>query len=296
MMLRLDPHRTLRAADWKPDPWHVCVAGRAPKVCEGFVADFDYEMQLAFSYDVELDRATIFEGVGLPPDAVVHAYLIADCQSSNTRLSASVPLSGSNALRVELEVPSGTFAGAVELSRGLVLLSPGTSDDGGIAAERIGSRLIGDETFTCRLEGKWSRFPIEAADFSRAGLPDAAWFLRMTHTDLDEPFMGSVRLLVNSNHPAGQAVLSGTDPSTNALVLNALRVDLVRQLLFGLAANEPEIDREFPPDSVGSVAESIAADLLSADLENVLERARNQPVELEMLIQDRVDYLRIDTP
>ena len=194
----------------------------------GYIEDFDHNLRFAFRYSVELDREAIFRAAGLPDDAVVAAYATVDCQQSGVRLSASTALTDDSLVLVSVAVEPGTLAGGVELQRGLALVNAGSIDRVSTAATRSGSRLLEGEAALCRLEGDWSRFPLEAVNFDAAGLPNVPWHLRMSYEDLDDPFLGSVRMLINAGHPAGKAVLEADAPE---ILKSALRVDLVLSLI-----------------------------------------------------------------
>lgn len=255
---------------------------------KGFIADFDHAFGFSFRYSFSIDREEIFEAAGLPEDAIVAAYAIADCQPAGVRLAATTPLTEEPVQFVDIPVPPGTLAGAVQLGRGLTLVGLGSSTEMTTAASKLGARLLTSEFTSCRLEGDWSRFPLEAAHFANAGLPDVPWHLSLDMEDLEDSFLGSARLLINADHPAGMAVLG--NEATDA-VLSALRVDLVRQLILSVAAEQPDSHWGFPDDSIGGVVSSIASDVLKSDLASVCLLIREEPVQFEQLLHDRLNYL-----
>lgn len=97
-----------------------------------------------------------------------------------------------------------------------------------------GSRLAESRPTTLMLEGEGGRFPTEPVSFSQAGLTGGPWHLDVRFDDVEESFMGAVRLFVNTDLPSGEALLDPDHPR-HALLQQVLRWDLMRTLLWSVA-------------------------------------------------------------
>ena len=100
--------------------------------------------------------------------------------------------------------------------------------------ETHGARLASSPTTRIYLEGSASRFPTEAISFSAAHMEEAAWSVRTRFDDLRESFAGSVRLLLNSDHPIG-AGLASMDETIYGAAGSFLRLDIIRALIGAVA-------------------------------------------------------------
>jgi hypothetical protein len=122
-----------------------------------------------------------------------------------------------------------------------------------LAASRPGSILWQDE-IAISLEGSASRFPVAVLDFAEViGLANgAAWTLEWSPGDLDQPVLGSVRLLVNRNHgPVVTAVSGGDDPRSLAIA-SMIQFDVARSFLRTALRDDALLGGEsFEADTVG---------------------------------------------
>lgn len=287
--IRLQPHRTASLAAWQIEPWQTRYGERSPEGLGERIPDFDYQIELGFGFRARIDPAVLAEETGLGSDAKVGIFALLDCAPANLRCSKVVPVNGPEDVEIWLHAEPGTLAREIELLRGLVLLEPGTISARRVATQK-GSRLLEEPPLRVLLEGTWSRFPVEAVSFSAVGRAGGAWVLRSDYSELSDPFLWAVRLLVNVDHPAGRVALERGDTEKARLVRGALRADILRQFFAVLRADiRIEDDEGFPDGSVGSVAHSMATDLLGRDLRTILTM---DPIELDELIQDRTAYLR----
>ena len=159
---------------------------------------------------------------------------------------------------------------------------------------KAGGRLLEEESAKIELEGGWSKFPVEAASFSKLGIENAAWCLKVIYEDPNDPFLGAVRLLVNLDHPAGYSVIHPGSSTNAPIFLSTLKADIYRQLFQQLATDERLNEQhEYEAESVGSVSAGIAEERLKSDLKTILCLAKSDPESLDRLIQDRTEYLNI---
>lgn len=293
--MRLLPHRAASSEAVTWGPWWVEIEGTRRPLGRR-LEEWDYATETVIECQVSLDVDRVVKGTRLGSDARLSVACLVDCPSTLRRevSTAVIPdLYGDEKVRtLRLPLPVGQFATSITLSRHLVLLDPGDSADEG-AAQRTGSRLAQSERKKVALEGEGGRFPTEGVRFSEIGMGSSAWLLDLTYEHLDDAFMGSVRLSVNAEHPAGRIALASEAPSAE-LVQSVLRHDIVRQLLTRLAF-DPTINisetRSFEEDSLGAATATICDMFLRRDLSTVLELARNDPVEFESLLQERLDFL-----
>ncbi len=289
--IRLLPHRTADDDSFVAGPWLVRYPGSDPVEASSFIPDFDYGLALDFGFRVRVDIERARGLTGLAADATIGIYALADCQSADIRVATSVPAGGLDQ-EVWVHTDAGSLAGSIELSRGITTLSCGSSEASN-APLRAGSRLLDDKPMTVVLEGGLSRFPVVSQAFSRSRYPaDAAWLLAADFDDPADPFLGTVRLLINSEHPAGELVLSRDGGPAAEMARSALRTDIVRQLFAILAFDDrASAAGDVGDDSVTGVASSIAQDTLAMDLPSALGLHREDPVVLDGLVQSALGYL-----
>ena len=288
-VLRLQPHKTLTSKAWKIGVWETVIRDKI-EASKGYIGEFDYALSFGVGYNITVNMEEL---VGIVPVSSVCAWALADCAAAGVRLSACEQLSPCGEARVEINIPAGLVAGELEISRGLAYMPQlDLSEMTNPAGFKPASRLLEDSVQKIRLEGGWSRFPVEAASFAESGYEYAAWTVRVSFEEPDDPFLGSVRLIVNQDHPAGRAVIGLKEGNEAELCLSVLRTDIFRQLFQQLAADRRFIEqRTFEAESVGAVVAAIAENTLKNDLPTILDYARNFPEKLDRIIQDQTSYL-----
>ena len=246
------------------------------------VTSWDYlsEIQIATSVKVHEEVFRSQTGMTGPRDLEdILVILQADCHSTGTRHTASIPLV--SALNrpgsIELSIPPATVAGNLDVHVHVILNRPDAAPRADRAAHLRGSRLHDwPDTWRFGLEGTGSAFPTEAVDFCDLGLPaDAAWHLRI-QPDPALPFMGAVRLQVNHAHPAAQQILGGNDSP----LVDMLFHDLLLQMLLALLTVDPEDLETTEEDSLGAVLEGHCATYLHCSLLDAMDDLRRDPTEL----------------
>ena len=238
-------------------PWHYKSPEGIDLRLEGQIPGWDYDFQLILRRHVEIDLLKIRQESGLQPDApidlvVVGASPIARFRSFLTRVEgcANPSISGMVAVRL----PSPELASYVIIESELILAADLDSEDH-FTPHLKGSRLFSEE-FRFDLEGTAGRFPIEVVDFNSvpalSDAKNALWNLFWNASDLEQPFMGNLQLLINSRNP--DIVQRGTvkDPD----LTNFLAIDVTRQIITGALESEPFLDNpsSFSEGSLGEVA------------------------------------------
>lgn len=235
---------------------------------------------------ISVDQFIEATGIGL---ADVDLIAIAECRATQYRTIARVNCSETDRdgnLMVNVRLSPGEFASEVQLGTHLTLAKsrPASVDR---AAVWKGARLASSKTETLRLEGDAGRFPTEPAAFSSLYLPNAPWSLLCTFEELDELFMGAVRLLINTEHPVGKLAL---DPAGAKQVGPLLRADVVRQLVAEASRRKSGLlASSFEEGSVGDVLSSMTRLFLGRDLRAATQLYEDEPNQFELLIHERLD-------
>ncbi len=289
--LRVLPHRTCDCTAVKLQDWQIAYPNQNPEPTPDYLEGFDYGSELRFGFSASVDLERVRSATGLDKTSRVGVYIIVDCEASKLRRRSFLVADGSEQ-QVWITIEPGLLAGSVTLGRGLVTIAGGPAD-GRDVPSRSGSRLWDDESRVVTLEGNLSRFPVESADFAATGRPaNAAWMVETNFEDLNESFLGTVRLLVNLAHPAGAAVLDRAHTTTTELYSSALRADIARQLLQALV-NDDRVKsvKDASHESVFGVVNEMFECQLRMDLNQALEKLRKNPSLLDAQIQDSFSYL-----
>lgn len=290
MNLPLLPHRPLPSDAPTWGTWLVEVnqteAQPVPEALDGW----DYASELRFGVASSVPPRAIAECVGGYPSSVVSLVGTVDCRATLRRFVASVPLDPDGSGSLTIEVPRGAVADRVVLTQHFVLGRDLPQHDWSLAS-RKGSRLAADAPLRVYLEGGPDRFPTESLSFKAVGLPDTPWKLQLDATDPHASFRGTVRLLVNIDHPAGRALLDPTHPLFEALT-SVVKVSTVHQLLGSIDAEALGGEEGFDPDSLAAAASALANVWLSLDLEDALQLEHDDPVTFWDRLGARTELLR----
>ena len=288
-LLRVFPHRTAppESAVWSW--WLDRGSGAVP--CPTLLQGWDYTTELRLGLIVNVDLAKLFLATGLQRVEDLQVVALADCKSAQTRLSMSAPVvpddHGGGSADLTFVVPPGTVAQSLRLTASLVLAADIAPTDRRVPTLK-GSRLLDAESQTLLLEGDAGRFPTEALAFSERGLGNAPWTLMLTHDDVTDGFMGAVRLLVNTEHPVGCAVLEAESAPRYA---GLMRADLLRGLVGRLAQDVVE-EADYEEDSVAGVVNSMCEELLGCTLGEATRQYVSNPVDFELGLQRGIDPYR----
>lgn len=291
------PYCTATPSRVKCDHWLRLEDGE-PAELEESIGGFDYTSTLAVQRRIEIDLAGLRSDCRLPEETPL--ALSVSWTSGGTHLRrplcrTSLPTrEQSTQIVVSGAIPADSASGRVTLDTKIVLAS-GVHPEVPLAAVLPGS-VLWTESQSISLDGSTSFFPIQLANFAdesaRWSQPDAAWCLLWPTLELDRPFLGSVKLLINSSHPRVASAVSGPARTKEAQAIRtAIYFDVARTLILGALNNQEFIDRDgeypiatcgkavndliryhFPADKLASLRDtaSSAPELFSADLQSKL--------------------------
>lgn len=228
---------------------------------------WDYLTWSTVSGGFSVDEDELLRSTALTDLAGLSACLQVDCQSTGFRSTKTVPVMSaiSHEALLEMDLAPNTVAGEIEVRYGLVLERPNLETQQVMAAFRRGSRVYSlPRTYRFLLEGEASGFPTEAFDFGPTGYPTgAAWHVSFRADSPDEPFMGAVRLFINTKHPAAGTLLSGTP----GIVRSVLFHGVLEQLLMTAADLwRDELSDDHEKGSVGAVLSELTGTYLGMTL------------------------------
>lgn len=291
---RVFPHRRLAEESLSWGNWLVSRDGAAPERVEDRVESWDYTTPISFGLTVDVEDPDALEASSGCSATDLAVVVLVDCASSGARYHRSVSLQeldGSPPLMVD--VPVGVLANQVRLSAHVVLMCPLEPD--GLRAARPSARLAESSTKSVVLEGDVHRFPTEAVSFKDLRLEPAAWTVRVEYASLEDSFVGSVRLLLNTDHPAAATLLEVGDAGSKPFH-SFLRLDVVRQLVMTVALDQGLDLRDRLPDADGDGSlraglEALCETFLSMDLASAVQLARDDPARFERRAQAGVEFL-----
>ena len=288
--LRVFPHRQIGPSAIEFEGWHVRV-GQAPQMpVARHLPNFDYSSEMQFGFRARLHLDQIRSSAGIDDQSTLAFYLLVDCESSNVRFKEVLTVSEGEEFECWLTVPPGQLAAKVKLERGLVLDELGSSNVWD-SPKRRGALLFSDDPCSVQLEGDAPRFPTQAIDFAAEGLPkNAAWKLRISYDDPNQPFNSAVRLLINTRHPAHNVLLAA---ERNDIFDSALHSDIARQLIATLSRDEQFLaQQEWRDESLGAVVDRLCRHRLPyASAAQAIQRFRQDPTRFDAHIQNAFGYL-----
>lgn len=289
-LIRIFPHRTASAEDATWAWWMGKSDGRVE--CPSMVAGWDYSMPLRFGVEVSIALEKVLEATGLSSVDELSIVAVADCKSTASRFVGTGRLTavGDEATAVaEVEIPAGSVAQALQLSSSVVRSSTKDGLEPRVASTK-GARLLSADSMTVLLEGDSGRFPTEPVAFSKQGLGNAPWTLMLSYEDLADSFMGSVRLLINTEHPVGRAVL---DPEQAPRFAGLMRADLLRGLVARLRQDGAVGDGSvLDEESVFGVVSAMCQSMLGYSLGEAAALFSSDPIEFELRLQRGLDPYR----
>ena len=192
-------------------------------------------------------------------------------------------------VHIAVHVRGDALGGTMTVSTGLVWVAGARL--GPLAPGLPGSQLWSDE-FRCALEGLAARFPISPVAFSSLPTldPDAAWTLDWEPTQLDDPVLGAVRLLVNTEHPrVRESVVSGSREPGADVVRALIHFDVARTLVTSALENPEFVERvdAYPDESVGRTIADLIRSHWNESPAALAARHSRYPRRFEMELQAR---------
>lgn len=284
---RIYPHNMADTESVLFSAWWVQI-GNTRSILEKTLRGWDYASSLTVGLDAKVNPMLLLESTGLPSIANTALLVMADCPAAQIRVAAKhlLPVKEDTFTEeVTLELPAGILAERVRLSAHLILAEPPANELFRVASTR-GARLLSSPTQDLVLEDYASRFPVEPVSFTESDLSYAPWMIHFSPFDtLGDSFVGSVRLLVNEEHPLGMRLL---DPEAALSVAPLAKSYVLRQIVAEFASRHMDdelSEGDFDEGSIGAVASAMCEFFLRASLESAISLYRDDPVQFEMLIE-----------
>lgn len=293
--VQIMPHRTASTGSVIWGSWTIETGNDSSNVSQN-VQSWDFSSVCRLSAEVMIDRELFLGSTGIGSMKELSLVAQVECPATYLRTIERLALSddGHAVQAVTIDLPPGSYASHLVASLHIVLNEDCPDRNDPTVARAKGARLAASDPFKLQLDGSTSRFPTDALPFSGILPSEVPWMLNVTYADLDDAFLGAVRLLINTAHPAGRAALDDNHPAV-PVVRSALAVDVTRSLLQQIAAHEnhsiPRRLNEFDPSSVGYVAASMCVNQLNGSLESIIQMMKNDPSEFEVRIQSSLSYL-----
>lgn len=215
---------------------------------------------------VRVDENELRRSTALTDLEGLSAVVQVDCPATGFRGMVTVPvnLAVDHEALLQLQLGPHTVASEIEVRYGLIL-GQAREEQPNMSAFRRGSRVYSHpRTYRFLLEGEASGFPTEAFDFTPTGYPDGAvWHLSFRADSLDEPFMGAVRLFINTRHPAAETLLSGAPSIQRSVLFHGVLEQLLTTVADQWDEESYTVDEE---GSVGAVLNELAENYLGMTL------------------------------
>lgn len=280
--IRVLPHRPASEQSVSWGDWWYSLASQERHDLDALVTGWDYATPLQFGTQFSINTAELTSSTGLDP-SFVDVVIMADCSSVQQRFVSRATIS--NEGEGVISLPPGAVAQEVKLSAHLVL-GRAPLEAGPRVASQVGARLGSSPTVRAILEGDASRFPTEILRFSETNYGYAPWTLTTYFDDPNDSFMGTVRLLVNSEHPLGNDVIQSDSPSVAA---SLMRLEVTRGLIGELAhRNFHTLSEQWDEGSVGAVVDAMCQFHLGLGMAKAVHFYASDPVGFDRLLHSRL--------
>lgn len=295
--------KTATAVPYKRAATHRLTAGHwevlstePPSPLPTLLSGFDYGSVLRLRREVIIDAAGLRADCGLAGNVPLLAAAAWASPGTMLRRSlAKIPIpDGDDTCLVELsgDIAGSDIAGALHIDT-TILVAVRQDSGAPLSAQHAGAVLL-QERQTIQVDSSHSFFPVEVVDFSKGywANPEAGWRLSWNVFALEQPFLGSVRLLINAAHPRVVHAVSGESPNAEASAIrSSIYFDTAKALILGALASEDFIERDgdyaegscgriiyvmiqmlFPGDGIGGLAAAATQrpDYFSTDLQGRL--------------------------
>jgi hypothetical protein len=263
-------------------PWEI-LSAESSSPLPAILPCVDYGSILRLRREIVIDVGGLRADCALAADVPLLA--IASWSSTGTMLRrnlVNVPISdGDDTCLVELvgDIAGSDIAGALHIDTAIVMASRPTSFVP-LAARHAGAVLL-QERQTIQQDSSHSFFPVEVVDFSKGywANSEAGWRLSWNVLALDQPFLGSVRLLINARHPRVVHAVSGDVPNAEASAIRtAIYFDVAKALVLGALASDDFLERDgdYAEGSCGKAIYAMIQMLFPGDGIDGLAAAANQ--------------------
>jgi hypothetical protein len=268
------------------------------------IPDWDVNTGVAFTALANVDRRGVLDDCQLPDNAPLGLSVTWYSPGTTLRgLSKTIPLgpntNGAGEYVLSAELAPNELAESVQLALSLHLLTGDLKTSHSLAPRIVGS-VLWRESKNLILEGQAARFPIEARSFENDSLlpKRAAWYLDWTADAIGDPFMGTVRLLVNDSHPTIHQFLRGQpEEAGHQVIASILKFDVACQLVEGMLRSDDFIGNrvEMPVGSVGRhVRELLEICFPGESVSSLASRLTTDRAMFMSLLQEALGFLSMD--
>ncbi|WP_155754533.1 hypothetical protein [Burkholderia stagnalis] len=289
------PYRSSSPGRLTGGAWDIASVGY-PLATRGGGIEIDYLSKIEVHRQLVIDTIAVRRDCGL--DDQTPLLISANWSSPGTSIkrcfAKAAVGSGNDAERIDLfgQIPGGEVADSLQIDT-LILLGRNNPRAPALTAKYAGSVLL-RERHTVRLDESGSRFPVEVVDFN-VGVwanPQAGWRLSWNSSDLDAPFLRTVRLFVNAAHHVVTNAVAIEPPSPEAKAIrDAIYFDVATSLIFGALMNDEFVSREggYSEGSCGRAIYTLIQLLFPGDALSGLKSAATQrPDQFSSDLQGRL--------
>lgn len=277
--LRPDP-RLIEAGEWQ-------ILGEEPEPLPELLPHWDYNTDIVIGRTVAIDAAQVRATCLLAASDSLKIVAVWSSPGSFQRgvlcSHELMPAAGLVHMVLRGTLTGGEIVGSVKIDTFVVLASPLEAAQP-LAPSRPGS-ILWQDSASVLVEGTGPRFPMGVIDFQDVTwVPNgAAWYLAWNPYDLDQPFLGAVRLFINSAHE--QVVQATTTPAGDAgaaAIRSAIYFDVGRALLRGGLGNAEFLDQfdSFPRGTTGHAIATLLRTTFPGE----------SPLEIRNQLIERPDY------
>jgi len=275
--------------------WEV-VTTEQPSPLPLVLPGLDYGSLLRLRREVVIDAPGLRADCGLANEVSILAAATWSSPGTMLRRSlASIAITDNEStclIELSGEVAGSDIASILHIDTAIVTASQPNSC-APLTAQHAGAVLL-QERHTIQLNSSHSFFPVEVVDFSKGhwANPEAGWRLSWNVFALDQPFLGSVRLLINAAHPRVAHAVSGEAPNTEASAIRAaIYFDTAKALILGALASEDFIERsgDYAEGSCGRVIYAMIQMLFPGDdISGLAAAASQRPDHFSTELQGRL--------
>lgn len=190
---------------------------------------------------------------------------------------------------LEATIDGTLLADKVRFEIQLVLSQPGRSEFR--LSPHLPGNILWREEKNVIIEGQGSRFPSELVSFADAGWmsPGSCWVLDWNPRDLNERFLGNVRLFLNLDNKLIKRAISGTSKE-DKIIREIILFDIGKSMIIG-AINSDDFPKSYRDYEEGSVGSSIRGLLYTyfpkESIDDLVARYKSNPSRFECELQDR---------
>lgn len=185
-------------------------------------------------------------------------------------------------------VPGTEVGGTLTITARIVLAVPDSAPLSPLAPN-LPSAILWQDRRRFRLEGGGSRFPVVGTSFAESGLAEgrrSLWYLSCT-PDLDASDTGSIRLYLNTDHPAIISMLQHPEAKDSMTLSEMLRHDVLRQLIHtALRCEDLQDSHDYGEGTLGELFVNLIRRYFpDRSLSDLRSQHDNDPGELEAVLQ-----------